>query len=179
MAELATLARPYAKAVFEVARSDGDLDRWSRMLALLAAAAENETVRTLLTSPNVEEVVKAEKIADLCADELTERGRRFLMVLARYKRLPLLPEIRALFEALRAEAQSTLDVTITSAYDLSGDELESLKSALSRRFQREITVRTDVDASLIGGAVIRAGDTVIDGSVRGRLAKLAETIQRA
>ena len=179
MAELATLARPYAKAVFEVARNDGELERWSRMLALLAAALEHDRIRTLLGAPEVEDTVKAHKLAGLCAGELSDRGRRFLLVLAGYHRLALLPEIQEQFEALRAEEQATLDVQVTSAFDLSGDELDRLKSALARRFEREISISAEVDASLIGGAVIRAGDTVIDGSVRGRLNKLAETIQRS
>lgn len=178
MAELATLARPYANAVFDVAKSDGELDRWSRMLALLGAAAENETVQILLSTPEVEEAQKAHRLAEICGPELNDRGRRFVQVLAGNKRLPLLPEIQAQFEALRAEEQATLDVTVTSAYPLSEQELERLKSALSSRFDREVSMVSDVDASLIGGAIIRAGDTVIDGSLKGKLDKLAETIQR-
>lgn len=179
MAELATLARPYANAAFDVAKRDGDLDRWARMLALLAAAANDESVKVLLAAPDIEELSKAYRLADLCGDELNDRGRRFLQVLAGNKRLPLLPEIQEQFETLLAEEQATLDVTVTSAYALSDQELEKLSSALSRRFEREVSMTSEVDASLIGGAVIRAGDTVIDGSVRGRLQKLAESVQRS
>ena len=176
MAELATLARPYANAVFDVAKSDDELDRWSRMLALLAAAAQHETVKILLSAPDVEEVQKAYRLADGTLIDLGERP--YVRVLASNKRLPLLPEIQEQFEALRAEEQATLDVTVESAYPLSDAEIEKLKDALSRRFQREVSMVSSVDASLIGGAVIRAGDTVIDGSLKGRLAKLAEAIQR-
>ena len=178
MAELATLARPYANAAFDVAKSDGELDRWSRMLALLGAAAGEEAVQVLLASPEVEEVQKAYKLAEICGPELNDRGKRFVQVLAGNKRLTLLPEIQEQFEALRAEEQATLDVTVTSAYPLSEQELDRLKNALSRRFERDVSMVSDVDASLIGGAIIRAGDTVIDGSLRGKLDKLAETIQR-
>ncbi len=178
MAELATLARPYANAAFDIAKGDGELDRWSRMLALLGAAAENETVRVLLAKPDVEEAQKAQRLSDICGPELNDRGRRFVQVLAGNKRLTLLPAIRTQFEALRAEEQATLDVTVTSAYPLSEQELERLKGALSRRFERDVSMVSDVDGSLIGGAIIRAGDTVIDGSLKGRLNKLAETIQR-
>lgn len=178
MAEIATLARPYANAAFDVAKSDGELDRWSRMLALLAAAAENETVQILLAAPDVEELQKAYRLAEVCGDDLNDRGKRFVQVLAANKRLPLLAEIQAQFEGLRAEEQATLDVAVTSAYPLSDAEFEKLKLALSKRFDREVSMASDVDKSLIGGAIIRAGDTVIDGSVRGRLNKLAETIQR-
>ena len=178
MAELATLARPYANAAFDVAKSDGELDRWSRMLALLAAAADNETVQVLLSAPDVEEVQKAYRLSEICGPELNDRAKRFVQVLAANKRLPLLPEIQALFEALRAEEQATLDVSVASAYPLSEGEFEKLKTALSRRFDREVTMVSEVDASLIGGAIIRAGDVVIDGSIKGRLEKLRETIQR-
>ncbi len=178
MAELATLARPYANAAFDIAKSDGELDRWSRMLTLLRAASEDETVQVLLATPEVEEVQKAYRLSEVCGPELNDRGRRFVQVLATNKRLTLLPEIQVQFEALRAEEQATLDVTVTSAYPLSEQELERLKSALSRRFDRDVSMVSDVDASLIGGAVIRAGDTVIDGSLKGRINKLAETIQR-
>ena len=178
MAELATLARPYANAAFDVAKGDGELDRWSRMLALLAAAAEDVKVQVLLASPEVEEHQTAFKLTEICGPELNDRGKRFVQVLAGNKRLTLLPEIQEQFEALRAEEQATLDVTVTSAYPLADAELDRLKTALSRRFDRDVSMVSEVDASLIGGAVIRAGDTVIDGSLRGRLDKLAETIQR-
>jgi len=179
MAELATLARPYANAVFSVAKEAGELDRWSRMLTLLAAAADDETVQTLLAAPEVEEVQKAYRLSELCGDELTTAARQFVQVLANNKRLPLLPEIELQFEARRAEEQSTLDVEVTSAYELSEAEFDGLKQVLGRKFEKEINMASRVDAELIGGAIIRAGDTVIDGSVRGRLSKLAETIQRS
>lgn len=178
MAELATLARPYANAVFDVAKSAGDLDRWSRMLALLAFAASNEIMQTLLEAPDVDEARKAYRLVEVCGEELNDRAKRFVQVLANNKRLPLVPEIQAQFESLRAEEQATLDVEVTSAFALSDNELATLKSALGRRFDKEINMTSAVDGTLIGGAIIRAGDTVIDGSVRGKLGKLAESIQR-
>ena len=178
MAELATLARPYANAAFEIAKNDGELDRWSRMLLLLAAATDHESVQTLLSAPDVDETTKAYRLQDVIGPELNDRGKRFLQVLASNKRLLLLGEIHTQFEVLRAEEQATLDVTVTSAFPLADAELERLKERLSRRFERDVNMASEVDASLIGGAVIRAGDTVIDGSVRGKLKKLAETVQR-
>jgi F-type H+-transporting ATPase subunit delta len=148
------------------------------MLAMLAGAVEDETMRTLLAAPEIDELTKAYRLWDVCGDELNDRAKRFVQVLARNKRLPLLPEIEVQFEALRAEEQSTLEVEITSAFPLSEAELAELTGALSRRFEKEINMESVVDRALIGGAIIRAGDTVIDGSVRGKLAKLAETIQR-
>lgn len=178
MAEIATLARPYANAAFDIARNDNDLDRWSRMLTLLAAATADKKVKMLLEAPDADELQKAERLTEICGEDLNDRGRRFVQVLAANKRLPLLPGIQAQFEALRAEEQSTLDVHVTSAFPLSEAEFEKLKSALSRRFEKDVSMHSEVDEALIGGAIIRAGDTVIDGSVRGRLNKLAETIQR-
>ena len=178
MAELATLARPYANAVFDIAKKDGELDQWSRMLALLAAATDHDAVQTLLAAPDVEEEQKAQRLVGICGDDMNDRGKRFVHVLAGNKRLPLLAEIQSQFETLRADEQSTLDVEVTSAFALSQAELDGMKAALGKRFEKDIIMSSTVDASLIGGAVIRAGDTVIDGSVRGKLAKLAETIQR-
>lgn len=179
MAELATLARPYANAAFDVAKNSGELDRWSRMLAFLAAASGERAMRVLLAAPEVEEVQKAHRLIDVCGDELNVHARRFVQVLAANKRLPLLAEIQAQFEALRAEEQATLEVVVTSAYPLSEAELDKLRSALSRRFDKEVSMESQVDRALIGGAVIRAGDTVIDGSIRGKIAKLAEAVQRS
>jgi F-type H+-transporting ATPase subunit delta len=179
MAELATLARPYANAAFDVAKSSGELDRWSRMLAFLAAASTERPMQTLLAAPEVEEVQKAHRLIDVCGDELNVPARRFVQVLAANKRLPLLREIQDQFETLRAEEQATLDVLVTSAYPLSDGELDKLRNALSRRFDKEVNMESQVDKGLIGGAVIRAGDTVIDGSIRGKIAKLAETVQRS
>lgn len=178
MAELATLARPYANAVFALARENQALDLWARRLALLAAAAEEERMRTLLQSPDVAAEGKAFRLADVCGDEIDERGRNFLLVLARNGRLPLLGEISRRFEELKAAEERNLDVEVLSTYPLSEAEAERLKGALQAKFGKEVRLASRVDASLLGGAVVRAGDTVIDGSVRGRLDKLAESIAR-
>ncbi len=178
MAEIATLARPYANAVFAAAKEHGELDRWSRMLQFLATAAADPQVQTLLEAPEVSDEQKAFRLVDICSDELNDRGRKFVRVLAENKRLALLGEVADQFEALRAQEQKSLDVDITSAFPLSGEEEARIRSALIRRFDREIQLTSQVDPSLIGGAVIRAGDTVIDGSVHGKLQKLAESILR-
>ena len=178
MAELATLARPYANAVFTVAKSDGSLERWSRMLALMIAVATDEQVKQLLESPEVSDEQKAFRLADLCGDELNDRGRKFVQVLAHNKRLDIIAEVSAQFEALRAAEEQTLDVEVISAYPISEAESAALRQALARKYAKEVNLTSSVDSELIGGAVIRAGDTVIDGSIRGKLNKLAETLQR-
>ncbi len=178
MAELATLARPYANAAFDIAKGDSQLDAWSRMLALLGQAANTDAVQRLLESPELEDGAKALKLGELFREELNDRGKRFLQVLADNKRLPLLPEIAEQFEVRRAEEEQVLDVEIIAAYPLTADQESKLGAALGRKYGREINLSSRVDDTLIGGAIIRAGDTVIDGSVQGRLQKLKETLGR-
>lgn len=180
MAELATLARPYANAAFDLARARGDQDRWSRTLDFLSQALREPGLRALVASP-VAGAQKAHEVLELLAaefGEVTEPVRRFVQVLASNKRLALLGEISEQFEALKAEAEKTLDIEVTSAVEMTSDEIDRLSTALEARFEREIEVSTAVDESLIGGAIVRAGDTVVDGSVRGKLEKLAESLAR-
>ena len=176
MAELATIARPYANAVFSLAKRENALDRWSGMLNVLAATTEHPTVNALLDSPDLPGSAKAFRLAEVCGDELDDRGKKFLQSLADNDRLGLVGEIRTQFETLRAEEEKSLDVEVVSAYELSESQSDALKASLNAKFQKEITIETRVDASLIGGAIVRAGDVVIDGSIRGKLAKLAETL---
>ena len=179
MAELATLARPYASAAFDLARSNDRLDRWSRMLAMLSAMASTPEAQALIGSPALPSEAKAHGLIDIVRDELDDGGRRFLHVLADNKRLELLPEIAEQFEARKAEAEQVLDVEIATAVELTDAQRKDYAEALERRYSQEVNVTTAVDPGLVGGAVVRAGDTVIDGSVRGRLTRLIEALQRA
>ena len=140
------------------------------------ATSKHETVQVLLDSPDMPSNAKAFRLAELCGEELDDRGKKFLQALADHDRLGLVGEIRSQFEALRAEEEKSLDVEVVSAYEMSDVQTQSLKTALSSKFEKDISIETSVDSSLIGGAVIRAGDVVIDGSVRGKLNKLAETL---
>ena len=176
MAELATIARPYANAVFDLAKGDNALDGWSRMLGVLDGTVQHETVKVLLESPDLPAQSKAFKLADLCGEELDDRGKKFLQALADHDRLGLVSEIRVQFEALKAEEEKSLDVEVISAYELSDNQASTLSDALKAKFAKDISMTTSIDKSLIGGAVIRAGDVVIDGSVRGKLNKLAEEL---
>lgn len=176
MAELTTLARPYAKAAFEAALQSNALDAWSKMLALAAAVSGDEAVSSMLINPALSSVQVAQSFIDVCGDELNEKGQNFIRLLAENKRLGLLAEVSALFEVLKANQEKSVDVEITTAYEISSDVSNKLAESLKSRLQREIKLATSVDASLIGGAVIRAGDTVIDSSVRGKLTKLAESL---
>lgn len=178
MAELATIARPYANAVFGIAKDAGDLDGWSRQLGTLAAVADTSAVRRLVGQPQRTAEEKAAILVELCGDALDEGGSNLVRVLAENRRLGLLPEIVEQFEVLKAREQQTLDVQVTTAYDLADSEVEALADALRSKLGVAVELTSRTDDSLIGGAVIRAGDTVIDGSLRGRLGRLQETLQR-
>lgn len=178
MAEIATLARPYANAVFELAQESGELDLWSRQLAFLAIAMAEPTVKALVEAPSLSDAQKAFRLLELVRDNATSSVGNFIQVLAENKRLPLLFEISEQFEALKADAEKLLDVEITSTVPLTDEELSGFTQALERRFDQNINVSTAIDETLLGGAVIRAGDTVIDGSVRSKLDKLGEALSR-
>jgi F-type H+-transporting ATPase subunit delta len=176
MAQLMTLARPYARAAFETAVQDRALPRWSAMLHLLAALVGEASVARQLHDPSRNTGAQAQMLLDLCGSELDTKGQNFVLVLAANKRLLLLAEISALFEALKAEHEKSIDVEVKSAFAMDDAATAKLAAALKQRLQREVKLNTSVDKSLIGGLVVRAGDLVIDGSVRGRLNKLAESL---
>lgn len=176
MAQFTTQARPYAKAAFEVAHEAGNLQGWSDMLRLLGAVVSHDSVARYLASPSLSAEQQARAVIDVCGDELNDQAQNFIRLLADNKRLPLLPEVSRLFEELKAGQEKTIEVEVVSAYELT-DSLEAkLVESLKKRLQREVTLNTRVDRRLIGGLVIHAGDLVIDGSVRGRLHKLAEAM---
>jgi F-type H+-transporting ATPase subunit delta len=178
MAEIATIARPYANAVFDLAKRKRALDGWSRELAVLAAVAAEPLIKDVIDSPAATSFQKANALARVCGEDLSREGRQLLQVLAGNKRLHLLAEISAQYEELLALEQASLEVEVVSAFALDDAEHKRITEALTRRFEREIVLTSRVDESLLGGAIIRAGDTVIDGSVRGKLEKLSETLQR-
>jgi len=179
MAELATLARPYANALFDLAKSEQALEQWSRILSFLAAASTADKVRQMLDSPDLATELKAQRLIDLCGEELSDRAKNLIKLLARNKRLGVIAEIRDQFEERKAEEERVLEVEVVSAYELSPEQSNKLREALQRKFDREVNLTGRVDPHMLGGAMIRAGDTVIDGSIRGRLDKLAETLQRS
>ncbi len=178
MAELTTLARPYAKAAFEFALQEGCLQKWSEMLKLLTAVSMHSSIKHMVATPILTKVQKANAFFEICGDELDESGRNFVSVVAYNKRLQLLPEISLIFEQLKANQEKTVDVELTTAYELSEETYANLTRSLSAKLAREINVNTSIDSTLLGGVVVRTGDLVIDGSVRGKLAKLAEQLNK-
>jgi len=169
MSQALTLARPYARAAFAAARDEGRLDAWSQALAFAAQVAADPRVAGLLLNPGLGDEDAVALLAPAGADAAF---LRFLGLLAEAGRLPLLAEVAGLFEQLCAEDQRVVRATVTSAAELSAQELDQLRAALRRRFGREVELRTAVDPGLIGGAVIDAGEVVIDGSLKGKLARL-------
>ena len=176
MAEPITLARPYAKAVFQVAVESNDLADWSQMLRQIALVCKDERVAILLSSPVITAEEQAVKLIDIFGDALTPAAQNVVKVLAYHGRLTLIAEIVELFEALRAQKEKSVDAMVTAAFEVNDSTVDALAAALTKSLNREVKLVANVDPSLIGGAIIRAGDTVIDSSVRGKLKKLAESI---
>jgi F-type H+-transporting ATPase subunit delta len=176
MAELTTLARPYAKAAFESAQAAGTLQKWSEMLTLSAAVAQQDAMLKALSSPALTAQQKADAFISVCGDELDAQAANLVRTLADNQRLTLLPEICQLFEEHKAQLEKSVDVQVTTAFELSGELQDKLAKALSAKLDREVNLTAAVDKALLGGALVKAGDLVIDGSVRGRLAKLAEAM---
>lgn len=176
MADRLTVARPYAKAAFAQASADGQLAAWSTALERAAAAVADERVRSLFGSPRVTAEQLAGLVSEVAGPGLDQKGRNFIALLAENKRLPFLVEISQIFNAMKNDAERVVDVQITAATPLPEAEGAQLTVALEKRFDRKVRVQTDVDPELIGGAVVRAGDLTIDGSVKARLERLAHDL---
>ena len=176
MAELSTLARPYAKAAFQFAVDASDLQGWASCLATSAAVTQHAAVVKLLRSPSSTPIQQAATIIDLCGDDLNATGQNFITILSENRRLTLLPQISHQFEVMKANREKAVDVDVAAAQPLDAQQQQMLSDALSNKLQRKVNMQVSLDKSLLGGAVIRAGDTVIDGSIRGRLTKLAESL---
>lgn len=176
MSQLTTMARPYAKAAFATAQGGNALQAWSEGLALLAALVQHEKVAAFLGAPSSSTAQQAQTLIELCGDSLDKSLQNFVLILAANRRLKLLPDVRILFEQLKADQERSVDVEVTSAFELDAEAESKLGAVLKQRLQRDVKLSSKVDRSLIGGMVVRAGDLVIDASVRGKLKKLTETM---
>lgn len=176
MAELNTVARPYTKAAFEHALEKGNLDQWSEMLATAGAVAQHETMQLVLGNPAMTSEQKAKAMISVCEEQMDDSSKNFVSLLAENQRLALLPEIATQFEQLKASQQKSVDVNVTTAFDLGEQQQQKLTQALSSKLGREVSLTAEVDKSIIGGVIVRTEDLVIDGSIRARLAKLAEAM---
>ncbi|MDT8320524.1 MAG: F0F1 ATP synthase subunit delta [Xanthomonadales bacterium] len=176
MSSLTTLARPYAKAAFELALGDEALARWEQMLELAGDVVSEPSIADLLDNPLISGGAVVKILTDAAGDAFDSRFADYLAVLAANDRLTLLPAIKTLYAELRAEAERRLRVRVVSAVPLDDDQAERMRAALARRFDREIELQSEIDPAVIGGAVVYAGDQVIDGSLRGRLMKLSNSL---
>jgi len=173
MAEINTLARPYAVATFQQASEEGRIDDWSAMLELLGTVVGDATMKGLLANPRVRREQLAALIIDVCAERLSATGRNLVRVLAHNGRLGLVPAIAELFERERARTRGRSQVEVSSAFELSESERATITAALVKRLGGAVDLAEKLDPTLIGGMVIRSGDLVIDASLRGRLDQFA------
>jgi F-type H+-transporting ATPase subunit delta len=176
MSELTTAARPYARAAFDVANKHGAQQEWTDMLAFISTVAHDPTMTALLDSPGLSQTQSAEMFIAVCEDKIDQRVKNFIKLLAENDRIKLLPEIAALYEHYRAEAEGSIDAEVISASETSDAQLTKIAASLKTRLGKEVRLTSRVDPTLIGGAIIRAGDMVIDGSLSGRLSKLSTTL---
>jgi F-type H+-transporting ATPase subunit delta len=176
MAERTTIARPYADAAFETARDANLLGTWSEMLKIAAAIADDPQMGEALASPKLDAEAKASLFLSIAGDRFAPAMRNFVRILVEADRIALLPEIRALFEARKNQAEGVAKARIETAMPLTDAQLAELTASLGRRFGKTIEATVEVNPSLIGGARIAVGDTVIDGSVRGKLAAMAQAL---
>ena len=173
MADKLTIARPYARAAFEEARGEQRLAPWSESLKVAAQVVQDARVENLLGNPHVTPEELAQLVIGIAGPDLGEHGANFVRTLAENRRLAFLPEISSQFEALKDETQGVADVTVTSAAALDEATQHKLSAALEKRLKRKVRLHTELNPQLIGGAIIRSGDLVIDGSLSTRLARIA------
>jgi len=176
MSEAITTARPYAQAAFDEAQKQNALKGWSEMLLSMAEAVNHPEVQAVVTNPRVAKQQVEGLMEALLGNDASAQQRNFVRILADNQRLLVLPEIAALFEALKAEAEKTVNVVVDSAFELSAAQQDKIVSSLKKRLGREIKLVCQINKELLGGVVIRAGDKVIDGSARTRLGEMANAL---
>lgn len=176
MADDATIARPYARAAFDHAHAAQQLAPWGDLLDKASAIVADERVRPLIGNPHVKRSELVTFVLEVAGFASDTQARNFVQLLADNDRLSLLPQIAAQYAALRADVENTVDVTVTSAMPLSAEQSATLARALTTRLKRTVRLSESVDAALIGGAIVKAGDFVVDGSLRGRIERLSTTM---
>ena len=176
MSELATLARPYAEAVFKRALETESTAKWSEMLAFLTAVMNDKDISVITDNPRVNHGRLTQLMLDICQGHINEEGVNFVKLLVENERLSLVPTISHLYEGYKAEHEGYVEVDVTTAYALTKDEENKFASSLGKTLNKKVHMHMKVDKSLIGGVLVRAGDTVIDGSIKGQLQQLAKRL---
>lgn len=176
MSELTTIARPYAKAAFDYAVENKTVADWQSMLFFASEVVKNDSIKELLNGAMAADSL-AELFINVCGEQLDQYGQNFVKVLADNGRLKVLPDISDLFNELKAEFDKTIDVDVTSAVKLNKKQQAEISASLEKRLARKVKLNCNVDPELVAGVIIQAGDTVIDGSVRSKLNRLADALQ--
>ena len=176
MSELTTAARPYAKAVFEIAEAAGSLDSWSEQLATMASIVSAEGSAKLLNNPKTSAKQKIDTFVEVADGSLNEQGINLLRSLGENNRFALLPDISLIFEDMKSEAQGEVEVKLIAAAEVGQEPHDAIVTALEKRLGRKVKLITSIDESLMGGAIVRVGDLVIDGSLQGRFHSLKASL---
>lgn len=178
MSELSTAARPYAKAVFELANEEGSQQQWSDALSALELIINDEGMGSVIDNPNVSRDQLADLVIGVAGDALDAKAINLVKLLSENDRLAVVPELKAMFEALATESEGSVDATVVSAMELTDDQQTALAATLAKKLGKEVKLSCSVDESLMGGVVVKAGDLVIDGSLKGRLEKMTTVLSR-
>ncbi|CAB0150881.1 ATP synthase subunit delta [Pseudidiomarina piscicola] len=176
MSELTTVARPYAKAAFDFALEKSAIEKWHEMIAFAAAVANDEAMATFLSSAETLEK-KVDVFINVCGEQLDDNAQNFVRLMAENGRLKALTAVEKLFSEFRSEHEKEVTVDVTSAVKLTKKQQENLAETLEKRFSRKVKLNCSVDAAIVSGLYIKAGDTVIDGTVRGKLDRLTHALQ--
>ncbi|MAG75112.1 MAG: F0F1 ATP synthase subunit delta [Colwelliaceae bacterium] len=176
MSELTTIARPYAKAAFDFAVEAKAIDTWLEMLVFAAEVSKNDTITGYLSGTASVEQAK-DIFLNVCGEQLNEQGQNLIKVMAENERLLVLPQVAEQFAALKAEFDKEVTVDVSSAVELTADQQSNISAALEKRLARKVKLNCVVDATIVSGLIIKADDMVIDGSIRGKLDRLATTMQ--
>ena len=178
MSDFTTAARPYANAVYDTANENNALDSWSDALANLANVISDSQMSKLLDNPELGKAEKGELVIQVLGDKLTEQQQNLVKLMAENGRLKLMPDVVAQFEVARAKAENKIEAEVISAFELSAEQTNALVNILKNKLGCDITLTTTIDESLIGGVVIKAGDTIIDASMKSQLDSLALSLGR-
>jgi len=177
MSELATLARPYAVAVFKRAKETAAIEKWSKDLAFMSAVLGHKDISVVIDNPKVNKQELSVLVLDICQGQVSKEAENFLQLLVQNNRLTLVPVIATLFEAYKTEDAGYVDVEVVVAYAFSKEDKPKFASTLEKTLGKKVNMKVTVDKSLIGGVLVRAGDRVIDGSIRGQLQHMQKTLQ--
>lgn len=178
MSDISTLARPYARAVFETARAKASQPTWSEALALMSIVASDPTMKEVLDNPKMTKAQKGEVFAGVCEGKIDDAAKNLIALLAENSRLSICPSIAEQYELLRSADEGVVEAEVISAMPLDSDQESVLKESLKKKLGSDVTLTTKVDESLIGGVIVKAGDMVIDGSIRSQIASLTNALNR-